>query len=592
MKKEIKKELFRLFRANRIELFIVVVLMLIAGFVQAASIIGLMPIVDYVIGNDLEQASKVTQTIVAFLEGHGIVANVYTLGGLCLFIVVIKGLLTLSQKYYYVRVHLKIMNQVIYEEYQSIVNSSWKFLGTRKYGTLANTIIRETEKAGIVIESISNITAATITCCFYVGLLLFISWKLTAIVLFISALSTIPVFKLGGRVKETREVHRDAYNALQGYVYDALNALKLIIGFNKREDTIKELKPTVKKIAWSGAMFNLFLFISNMIGEPLGIFLILVTAVVGTGMFSLGLSEVVAFMYAVKNVASQVQTIVFYRNSFKGTEPSIEQIFALKIEADDYKEQKGDRLVVRMDKGIELRGASFSYCGKKDILTEINMFVPKGKMVALVGPSGAGKSTLIDLMMGFQRCTEGTILVDNYSLDEIDTDSFRDIIGYVPQSPYLFNTSLYDNLKWAKPDATQAEVVRACELANATEFIDELDKQYDTVLGERGVRLSGGQAQRICLARAIIRKPQILILDEATCALDSHSELMIQKSIDYLSSHTTILVIAHRLATIKKADYIYQLESGRVVEEGTFVQLMQMENGIFKESAKLQGITI
>lgn len=591
MNERIKKELFRLFRANRFELFIVVILMLIAGFVQATSIIGLMPIVDYVISNDLEQTNKVTQTIVGFLEKNGIAANIFTLGGLYLLIIVVKSLLVLVQKYYFVRVHLKIMNQVIYEEYQSVVNSSWKFLGTKKYGTLANTIVRETENAGVVFRSLAAILAAAITCCFYVGLTLFISWKLTVIVLSISALSAVPVFKLGARVKTTREVHRDAYNALQGYVFNALNALKLIIGFNKRRDTIKELKPTIQKIARSGAMFNLFLFMSNMVGEPLGVVLVLVTAVVGMGTFSLGLTETVAFMYAVKNIATQVQQIVFFRNTYKGTEPSIEQIYTLKIEADEFREQKGDRAIDRMEKGIEFRGVSYSYNGKKDILADVNMVVPKGKMVALVGPSGAGKSTLIDLMMGFQRCTGGAILVDDCPIDEVDIDSFRDIIGYIPQSPFLFNATLNENLKWAKPDATHAEVVQACELANATEFIDELDRYYDTVLGERGVRLSGGQAQRICLARAIIRKPQILILDEATSALDSHSELMIQKSIEYLSTNTTIVVIAHRLATIKKADYIYQLQSGRVVEEGTFTELMQLENGTFKESAKLQGIT-
>jgi ABC-type multidrug transport system fused ATPase/permease subunit len=586
----IKKELFLLFRANSFELLIVIVMMLIVGFVQATSIFGLMPIIDYVISNDLEQSNKVTQTVVGFLEKNGITANIITLGGLYLLIVVVKSLIILAQKYYFVRVHLKIMNQVIYEEYKSVVNSSWKFLGTKKYGTLANTIVRETEKAGIVFEAIAAIIAAAITCGFYVVVMLYISWELTVIVLTIAAVATIPVYRIGKRVKMTREVHRDAYNRLQGYVFDALNALKLIIGFNKRRDTINLLKPTIKTIAWSGAMYNLYLFMSNMMGEPLGVILVLLTASVGLETYSLGLSEVVVVMYAAKNIAAQVQVIVVYRNMYKGTEPSIEQIFSLKIEADHFKEPKGKRSVVRMSKGIDIRAVSFGYNEKKEILKDINIFIPKGKMVAIVGPSGAGKSTIIDLIMGFQKCSGGTILVDEYPTNAIDIDTLRDIIGYIPQSPFLFNATLKDNLIWAKPDATQAEVIQACELANATEFIDELDEHYDTVVGERGVRLSGGQAQRICLARAIIRKPQILILDEATSALDSHSELLIQRSIDYLSTNTTIVVIAHRLATIKKSDYIYQLEAGRVIEEGTFNQLMEIENGAFRTSAKLQGI--
>jgi ABC-type multidrug transport system fused ATPase/permease subunit len=147
-------------------------------------------------------------------------------------------------------------------------------------------------------------------------------------------------------------------------------------------------------------------------------------------------------------------------------------------------------------------------------------------------------------------------------------------------------------MTWAKQDATEADIREACELANAIEFIDTMDKKFDTVVGERGVRLSGGQAQRICLARALIKKPEILILDEATSSLDSHSELMIQKSIEYLSEKITIVSIAHRLATIKNADYIYLIDSGRVVEKGTFQELMRIENGSFKQSAQLQGIIL
>ena len=199
--------------------------------------------------------------------------------------------------------------------------------------------------------------------------------------------------------------------------------------------------------------------------------------------------------------------------------------------------------------------------------------VPRGKMVSLVGGSGAGKTTIIDLMLGLHLPDEGQVLLNGESLERYDMKSYRDRVGYVPQEPQLFNTSIRENLLWVAPDATDDDIWRACRLANAEQFIGELDNGLDTVLGDRGIRVSGGQRQRLALARAIIRKPDLLILDEATSALDSESERLIQQSIDILSKEITMVVIAHRLSTIRNADYVYVLNGGKVVEEGAYNEL-------------------
>jgi ABC-type multidrug transport system fused ATPase/permease subunit len=209
-------------------------------------------------------------------------------------------------------------------------------------------------------------------------------------------------------------------------------------------------------------------------------------------------------------------------------------------------------------------------------------------MIALVGRSGAGKTTLVDVLMGFYEPTSGAVLVDGVPLQDLDINSWRGHIGFVPQDAFLFNMSLRENLLWSKTDATEEQLRQACLQANAIEFIEKLPQGYDTLVGERGVRLSGGQRQRIALARALLRQPEVLILDEATSALDSHSERMIQESIEKISQHTTIVVIAHRLSTIQKADCIYVLDEGRVVESGSFGELMRRD-GNFLEMAQLQG---
>ena len=225
------------------------------------------------------------------------------------------------------------------------------------------------------------------------------------------------------------------------------------------------------------------------------------------------------------------------------------------------------------------------------MLTDIDLSIPRGTMVALVGDSGAGKSTLIDLIMGFHEPTQGRILIDGTPLQALDILSYRHRIGYVPQDAVLFNTTIRENLRWAKPDATHDEIRQACRQAHAEEFIERFPEGYDTVVGDRGVRLSGGQCQRMALARALLRQPELLILDEATSSLDSQSERLIQQAIEAAAKNTTVIVIAHRLATIVNADAIYVLHGGRIVEEGTYRTLRQ-QHGPFHRMTQLQLLEV
>ena len=589
MTKAFKQQIVRIFREYRFDYIMIVALMVIAGFVQASSILGLMPIIDYVVSNDLENANRVTKFVVSVIAGTGLPVNIITMGGFYLLLVLTKSGVVALQRYVTSKVHFKIMKQIIIEEYASFVNASWGFFGTKKYGTLANTVVKETEKLGLAFEVLAAILAALITAFFYIALAAFISWKLILIILLLTIMATAPTYFIGKYIYRIRKIHTDAYNNFQSLVYDTLNSLKLIVGFSKRKDTIRRIKSTIETIAKTSVQFIMIRVFGNMIGEPLGIILVVVSVFLGLNRLNLDVAEMFAFLYAVNRLVGQVQLVISQRNELKGAEPSLQQIYSLKNEADELKELSG---IEKIDtfKAIRISDVSFSYNGKENVLSKINLIIPKGNMIAIVGPSGAGKSTLIDLIMGFYYPNTGAILVDSTPIQKINLHAWRNIVGYVTQQPFLFNATIRENLTWAKQDATEADIREVCELANATEFIDTMDRNVDTVVGERGVRLSGGQSQRICLARALIKKPEILILDEATSSLDSHSELMIQKSIEYLSEKITIVSIAHRLSTIKNADYIYHIEAGQVLEEGTFAELIRVGKGKFFESAKLQGI--
>jgi ABC-type multidrug transport system fused ATPase/permease subunit len=589
MNNTVKLEILKIFHKNRSDFFLIVVLMLIAGFVQASSILGLMPIADFVVNRDFGNANRVTKFVVAMIADLNLPVNIMTLGCFYFFLIMTKNGVATIQRYATTKVQLKVMTQIIYQEYESFVNASWIFFGTKKYGTLANTVVRETEKLGSVFESLAAILVALITSLFYIALAAFISWKLLLIVLILTIFVVLPTYLLGKPIYRIKKIHTDAYNDFQALVYDTLNSLKLIVGFSKRKDTIQNIKSTIETIVKTSVQFAMIRLFSGLIGEPLGVLLTVVSVFYGLNSLNLDVAEMIAFLYAIKSMSGQVQLVINQRNNLKGSEPSLQQIYSLKNEADELKEPEGIEKIDTFNE-ITFSDVSFSYNGGKDVLKKINIIIAKGKMTAIVGPSGGGKSTMIDLIMGFYYPGSGSILVDFIPIQNINLHSWRNIVGYVTQQPFLFNASIRENLTWAKQDATEADIREACELANATEFIDTMDRNVDTVVGERGVRLSGGQSQRICLARALIKKPKVLILDEATSSLDSHSELMIQKSIEYLSGKTTIVSIAHRLSTIRNADYIYHIELGQIVEEGSFSELVKVENGKFLKAARLQGI--
>jgi len=199
--------------------------------------------------------------------------------------------------------------------------------------------------------------------------------------------------------------------------------------------------------------------------------------------------------------------------------------------------------------------------------------IKKGGMTALVGESGSGKSTITDLILGLQLPDKGEILIDGVPLKDYQQNSYRQRIGYVPQEPILFHNSIRENLLWASDSSTEKELWNALQMSNAAEFVKALPDGIDTIVGDRGIRLSGGQRQRIALARALLRNPELLILDEATSALDTESEIMIQNTIDRLSNNMTMIVVAHRLSTIRQANQVIVLQSGKVVEQGSYAEL-------------------
>jgi len=244
-----------------------------------------------------------------------------------------------------------------------------------------------------------------------------------------------------------------------------------------------------------------------------------------------------------------------------------------------------------MRRGVRLEQVSFSYAGEDQsaVIQEVDLTIKAGETTAIVGPSGAGKTTIADLVIGLIVPTHGRLLVDELRLTPDRMRSWRARIGYVAQDTFLFHETVRANLLWARPDASEEAIRQALRLAAAEDFVDAMPEGLDTVLGDRGVRLSGGERQRLALARALLREPSLLLLDEATSSLDSENEQRIQRAIEGLHGQMTILVITHRLSTIRRADVIHVVERGRLIESGDWDQLVGRD-GRFRALCLAQNI--
>ncbi|MED9946989.1 MAG: ABC transporter ATP-binding protein, partial [Peptacetobacter hiranonis] len=428
-------------------------------------------------------------------------------------------------------------------------------------------------------QTFMNVISGVLMVCFAIFMMFRVNLVMTLCVLVIIPISYIIIKKIAKVSQESFDVHQRALGDLSANVTESFSGYNEIILFGKQEESVKKFEKINKNIRETAYKAQFLSYLMSPLLSLLTYLAIGVVSVIGTiyaigGVITVGqLQAFVRFIWQVNEPLTQVSQLSSQIQSALSAMDRIHEFIGYEEETDV------ERKEMVLDGNVEFKDIRFGY-GKKEVLHGVSLEAKKGETVAIVGPTGSGKTTIVNLLMRFYDPNSGSIVIDGIDSININRRTLRDNIGMVLQDTWLFTGSIRENIRFSKPDATDEEIEQACKYANADEFISTLPNGYDTVIDEEADNISQGEKQLLTIARAILKDPKVLILDEATSSIDTKTEKNIQDAMDYLMEGRTSFIIAHRLSTIKNADKILVLKDGNIIECGNHNELMK-ENGFY-----------
>ncbi|MDB9312347.1 ATP-binding cassette domain-containing protein [Spirulina sp. CS-785/01] len=466
------------------------------------------------------------------------------------------------------------------------------FYSKQKIGTLINYMNQEIARTAAAIGVGIKVFSAGITILVFVWILLSLSWQLTIISTFLLCLVALTNQIWVRRAKKFGRILSQRSGDYSNKLLEILTGIRLIKTVSNEESEYQRLAQYIQEREKADLQSQANYSAVAPINEVSGILTVIIIVVIGRYLFAEQLESVstilLIYLVTLFRMIPIIGQLNGARSRFANTAPSAELVADFLNRSNKPIMESGSKPFTGLKEGIQFNGVNFHYpSSEEEVLQDINLWVPKGKTVALVGSSGAGKTTLVDLVPRFYDPTEGEIKIDGVNVKDFELSTLRRAMGIVSQDTFLFNTTVRNNIAYGWEETTDEEIIEAAKRANAYDFIMQLSEGFNTEIGDRGVMLSGGQRQRIAIARALLRNPQILILDEATSALDTVSERLVQEAINELCRDRTTLVIAHRLSTVRQAYKIAVMEKGRIVELGSHDELLELD-GHYAELHEMQ----
>jgi ATP-binding cassette, subfamily B, bacterial MsbA len=500
--------------------------------------------------------------------------------------ILLKALLSFSASALFGWLDMRITHRLRSSLFEQILRVEYRFIEQSPSGKLFNTLSTETWRTS---DALSNLVGLIISVCMigvYAALLFLISWKLTLLVIVFMVMVSMVIRVLTRHVKDLSTDLTNANALFSKRMVQSIDGMKVVRAFGREAYEQKRFNRVSGRIS---SLVMKLMIASGLVNPVYEILAggLLVYVLFTTLQSPSGLTPLLVFIFVLYRLQPKIKELDEQRVKLSSLSASVADVMSLLDRTVGLYPASGKASIHRLEKGVRFERVFFHYDNsERPALSDVSIHIEPGKTTALVGPSGGGKSTLIKLILRLYDPAEGEIFADDHPLKELDLALWRNQIALVSQDVYLFDATVRENIGYGRLDATTEEIMEAARQADAHGFISQLPDGYDTQIGDRGVRLSGGQQQRISMARALLRKPQILILDEPTSVLDTISERLIQDAIDKLRQDCTVLIIAHRLSTIKQADHIIVLEQGHVREQGDLHQLLARQ-GLFAKLYKL-----
>jgi ABC-type multidrug transport system fused ATPase/permease subunit len=547
-------------------------------------------------GGNPEDMGTAEQYLQAMLETMGIADSMVGILAFIAIVFVGKGILQFAKGGYQGYLQAQLLHELKTKLFDAYSGMDYRYYIQQNAGHFINVINQQVNRFFSSFSNFIGFFSQIITTLSYFAFAFAITWKFASMALGVGAVLLFLFRYLNIYVRRLSRKRSQEMSHLNKFLVQSLQAFKYITSTNQTNhlrqgvvDSVNRLTGYIFRQRAAGAF-------TNALKEPVSVLLIVGLITIQVTVFS---DPIAPIFVALLLFHRGMQAVIAVQSGWQRT---MDEIGAVEMVDDEFaavlsnQESTDGRSVGALREGIELRDVRFAYNEEDgDVLHDVNVSVPANTTVALVGESGAGKSTLVDMMTLLLKPRKGEVRIDGVPHDEIDLASWRDQVGYVSQETVVFDDTVANNICLWQDDieedaALRERVIHATERAHADHFIRDLPDGYQTVVGDRGVRLSGGQRQRLFVARELFKQPNLLLLDEATSDLDTASEQYIQSSIDALKGEVTVVIIAHRLSTVKNADRVYVLDEGRVIEQGTYHELRSRENGEFREMVEMQSL--